>query len=134
MNSMQSEFFGTVPKKDFFKFFENDENQRSQVQPKKVIEFLEFKKNDVAAATDRPANSVRYDDKMPDEIRERITEWAIAINLVGTFFNDGHKTMMWFRIPNPLLGNMAPRDMIRVGRYKRLMRFIVTALEENKAE
>lgn len=132
VSNIQAALFGTVPKNDYFHFFENDKKIGSQIQPKKVIDFLNFTKNDVAAATDKPASSVRYDEKMPDELKERITEWAIAINLVGSFFNDHHKTMMWFQVSNPLLGNMTPRDMIRIGRFKRLMRFIQTALDENK--
>jgi len=132
MGSLQSAFFNTVPKKDFFHFFEKSMDEKPRVQPKKVVDFLEFSKNDVAAAADESPSSVRYDDKMPIELRERIEEWAIAINLVGSFFNEANKTMMWFKVPNPLLGNMTPRDMIRIGRSKRLMRFIQTALGENK--
>ena len=128
---MHSSFFNTVPEQDLFNFFEHEEEQL-HLQPKKVIDFLKFSKNDVAAATGQTATSVRYDQKMPEEIRERITEWAIAINLVGSFFKDFHKTMMWFQIPNPQLGGITPRDMIRIGRFKRLMKFIQTALDENK--
>jgi hypothetical protein len=40
--------------------------------------------------------------------------------------------MLWFKVPNPLLGDVAPRDMIRFGRYKKLLKFIQSALEENQ--
>src|ERR1043166_1415219 len=70
--------------------------------------------------------------KMPLELKERLTEWATALNLVYGFFKDKDKTILWFSIPNPLLGDMTPRDMIRVGRFKKLLNFIQTALEENK--
>ena len=132
MGTAQNPLFNTVPKKDFFNFFESSKNETPRVQPKRVVDFLEFSKSDVAAAADESPSLVRYDEKMPIELRERIAEWAIAINLVGSFFNEAEKTMMWFRISNPLLGNMSPRDMIRIGRSKRLMRFIQTALSENK--
>ena len=132
MGAGQNSLFDTVPKKDFFHFFESIKNEPPKVQPKKVVQFLEFSKNDVATAADESPTSVRYDDKMPIELRERIEEWAIAINLVGSFFNSSEKTIMWFKIPNPLLGNMTPRDMIRIGRSKRLMQFIQNALSENK--
>jgi hypothetical protein len=68
---------------------------------------------------------------MPAELRERLIEWATAINLVANFFGDGDKALLWFQTPNPLLGNMTPRDMIRVGRFKKLLKFIQTALDEN---
>ena len=52
-------------------------------------------------------------------------------DLVGTYFNDHDKTMLWFQVPNPLLGDMSPRDAIRVGRFKKLLKFIQTTLDEN---
>jgi uncharacterized protein (DUF2384 family) len=69
---------------------------------------------------------------MPKELQERLMEWAVALNLVAQFFNDEQKTVLWFRTPNPLLGDMTPRDMIRVGRFRKLVRFIQTALSENE--
>jgi hypothetical protein len=69
---------------------------------------------------------------MPEELLERMREWATALNLVANFFNDEQKTMLWFQLPNPLLGNMPPREMIRVGRFNKLFKFIQTALSENK--
>lgn len=133
MSALQHQLFNTVPEKDFFNFFETEKDKSLRVQPKKVVDFLEFSKNDVAAATNESINMVRYDDKMPIELRERIEEWALAINLVASFFKTTEKTIMWFKIPNPLLGNISPRDMIRLGRSKKLMKFIQTALNENKA-
>jgi len=55
-------------------------------------------------------------------------------NLVAEFFDgDPVKTALWFRTPNPMLGDMSPRDMIRYGRYKRLQKFILEAREEGDA-
>ncbi len=71
---------------------------------------------------------------MPAELRERLTQWATALNLVAGFFQDQGKTIIWFFMPNPLLGGMSPRDMIRVGRFKKLLNFIQTALDENQRD
>ena len=76
--------------------------------------------------------SVRYDQKMPKELEDRVREWAVALALVAQYFKDGQKTVLWFKTPNPLLGNIAPRDMIRVGRFSKLHRFIANALADNK--
>jgi hypothetical protein len=55
--------------------------------------------------------------------------------LVAQFFDgDAAKTALWFKTPNPLLGNLSPRDMIRYGRYDRLRRFVLDALDENAPE
>jgi hypothetical protein len=40
---------------------------------------------------------------------------------------------LWFKTKNPLLGSISPRDMIRYGRYEKLRRFVMEALEENAA-
>lgn len=127
MPSAQPTLFNSVPDKDIGKFFKNGE-----VDGQRVVEALRFKKEDVSVASGVPITSIRYDAKMPLELRERMVEWATAINLVGSHFNDLDKTMLWFQVSNPLLGGMAPRDLIRVGRFKKLLKFIQTALDENK--
>jgi hypothetical protein len=117
--------------KDYFKLF----NKNNVVQGDKVVKLLKYKKQDVAAATNVSLNSIRYEEeRIPAELRERLTEWAIALNLVAGFFNDLDKTILWFSTPNPLLGNISPRDMIRIGRSKKLLNFIQTALNENSRD
>ena len=119
--------FDSVPKEDPFHIFRG-----SRPDYQKVVDILDFRKEDVAKASDVPTSSVRYDNKMPRELQERMLEWAITIQLVGQYFDDLERTILWFRVPNPLLGGISPRDMIRVGRFKKLLRFIHTALEENR--
>ncbi len=118
--------FRSVAENDIFQLFQDGEPDG-----KKVVDFLNYKKEDVSVAANIPRTSVRYDLKMPAELRERLMEWATAINLVGSYFDDQEKTMLWFQVPNPLLGGHSPRDMIRVGRFKKLLHFVQTALDEN---
>lgn len=121
--------FDNIARKDHLHLFPAGENPDFQ----RVVELLDFKKTDVARASNIPSHSVRYDPpRMPKELQERMMEWAVALNLVAQFFRDETKTVLWFRTPNPLLGDMTPRDMIRVGRYRKLIRFIQTALSENE--
>ncbi len=125
---IDNSIFDTVPKKDYLSFFEEKTPRYNR-----IIDFLDFKKEDISKAADVPLSSVRYDNKIPKELHERIREWAILLNLVaGHFKGDSNKTALWFTVPNPLLGNVTPRDMIRFGRYKKLFRFILNALAENK--
>lgn len=119
--------FESVPNKDYFHFFQKGEPDGSR-----IVDFLKYKKADVSVAANVPMTSVRYDEKMPAELKERLIEWATAINLVGSYFKDHQRTLLWFQVPNPLLGDMSPRDMIRVGRFKKLLKFIQTALDENR--
>lgn len=120
--------FGTVPKEDYLALYPS-----GQTDYQRVIDLLDFKKKDVARASDIALHSVRYDPpKMPKELEERIREWAVVLNLVAQFFRDEQKTILWFKTPNPLLGDIAPRDMIKIGRFKKLQQFILQALSENE--
>jgi uncharacterized protein (DUF2384 family) len=122
--------FKTSPS-DCFHLFD----QKAVVNGQKVVELLKYKKEDVAVATNIPLSSIRYEQKrIPEELREHLTQWATALNLVAEFFHDEKKTIIWCFMPNPLLGGMTPRDMIRVGRFKKLLNFIQTALDENHRE
>ena len=119
--------FDTIPRKDPFRIFKG-----SQPDYHKVLDVLKFNKADVAKASSVPLSSVRWDNKMPAELEERVREWAVAIALVSEYFNDFDRTILWFGVQNPMLGGISPRDMIRVGRFKKLIKFIQTALGENK--
>jgi uncharacterized protein (DUF2384 family) len=128
MTILASEIFANFPSQDYLSFFENDKPKYNR-----IVEFLEFNKMDVSKATEVPQSSVRYDEDIPKKLHERIREWAILLNLVAEHFKgDAAKTALWFTTPNPLLGNITPRDMIRFGRYKKLFKFIFNALAENK--
>ena len=118
--------FRNVPTTDALQLFDD----AGRLDVRKVIGLLNYKKEDVAVASDVPLASVRYDKNMPDALAERAREWATALNLVANFFKDQNKTVLWFQLPNPLLGNMSPRDMIRVGRFAKLLKFTQTALDE----
>ena len=118
--------FDSVPKEDPFHIFRG-----SEPNYQKVVKILDFKKEDVAKASNVASSSVRYDSKMPQELQQRILEWAVAISLAGEYFGDLERTILWFHAPNALLGGISPRDMIRIGRFKKLLRFIHTAREEN---
>lgn len=68
-------------------------------------------------------------DLREDEL-ERIPmdEIASLIDIVSSDFGgDQEKTAAWFRAKNPLLGDVSPRDMIRLGRHDRLRKFIEQA-------
>lgn len=120
--------FETVPKKDYLSLF-----PPGGTDYQKVVELLDFRKKDVARASNVALHSVRYDPpRMPRELEDRIQEWAVALNLVAQFFKEEQKTVLWFKTPNPLLGDVTPRDMIRIGRFKKLRQFILNALSENE--
>jgi len=101
----------------------------SSFNAKSVQSFLGLKKEEVSRIADVSPKSVRFDEAMPEPVRERLQEIAITINWVAKVFGgDADKTVTWFKTRNPLLGDLSPRDMIRLGRFERLRGFILDAL------
>lgn len=128
MKTLNDDIFATAPKEDYLSFFKNREPQYNRIK-----DFLELKNEDISKATGVPLESIRFDERIPREVQDRMREWAIVLNLVAEHFNgDVTKTALWFTTPNPLLGDITPRDMIRLGRYKKLFKFIFNSLSENK--
>jgi hypothetical protein len=124
-----SALFQSVPNKDALQFGEGP-----GFYPKLVADFLEFDRNVVSKIASVAVTSVRWDDNMPKAVRERLEEIGAVANMVaGIFDGDTAKTALWFRTKNPLLGDVSPRDMVRLGRYDRLRRFIITAIQEDAA-
>jgi hypothetical protein len=98
-------------------------------------DLLQFGHGDAFDAKRVPDMSVRYDDAIPEQVRERLEEIASTINMVAKAFDgDVAKTTTWFRARNPMLGDVSPRDMIRLGRYERLRKFIINAMMERAAK
>jgi uncharacterized protein (DUF2384 family) len=49
--------------------------------------------------------------------------------IVQFFKGDTQKAWLWFKTPNPGLGNVSPINMILLGREKKLKMFIDSRLE-----
>lgn len=129
MSAAGFSLFDTVPE-DVMHF-----GHGSAFVAKKVPEMLGLKKDDVSRLAAVSVKSVRYDEHIPEKVRERLEEIANIINMVAKAFDgDAEKTSAWFRARNPLLGDIAPRDMIRLGRYERLRRFVINALTERASQ
>lgn len=117
--------FDTVPE-DLMQFGHGNE-----FDAKKAAQFLSLKKVDVGRIAAVSPASVRWDDNIPEAVKNRMEEIASTINLVAKqFAGDQEKTAAWFKARNPLLGDISPRDMIRLGKYDRLRRFIIQAMAD----
>lgn len=121
--------FSNIPEHDVLGF-----GLGQQFDPQRVSDWLELKKVDVSRLADVSPKSVRYDDNIPKAVYDRLEEIAITCNLVAEAFDgDVNKTAMWFKARNPLLGDVSPRDMVRLGRFDRLRKFIIGAMKERTA-
>jgi hypothetical protein len=98
---------------------------------KRVADWLNLDKSEVSRISSVAQTSVRYDDNMPRPVHDRLEEIALICNQVARIFDgDVIKTALWFKTKNPLLGDISPRDMVRLGRYDRLRKFIISAIAD----
>lgn len=126
LHSAQSRLFSTIPPVDRLGLYSED-----SFRPKVVTEFLGLSNVDVSHIAGVSKKSVRYDDAIPNEVLEHLEQIGIICNMVAHHFNgDAQKTALWFKTKNPMLGDIAPRDMVRFGRYDKLRRFVVNALSD----
>lgn len=78
------------------------------------------------------ANYTISEARIPPDLEARLEQVAhICAIVAGHFEGDIDKTALWFRTPNPMIGDISPRDMIRFGRYKRLLKFVMEARDAN---
>jgi hypothetical protein len=117
-----SDFLNTIPQHNYLHLLDGN-------TPKKVTDFLELDRYEVAKAMGLDKTQVRFDDQIRKDLKKRLEEIAIICELMAGYFNgDARKTALWFQVSNPALGGVSPRDMIRYGRYKKLALFIRNAL------
>jgi hypothetical protein len=107
---------------------------KGQPDYKRIAELVRLSKADLSKLSGVSKSSVRFDEDIPLPVAERLRELANIANLVAEYFNgDVHKVGLWFELPNPMLGNISPRNMIRGGRYQRLLNFVLDAREAERA-
>ena len=122
--------FGTVPKRDYLQFW-----QSGLFQPQRVARFLGLSKNELAQLAGVAPASVRFDDKAPRLLRERLMDLAATCELVAEAFEGNvAKTELWFMTSNPLLNNLSPCDVLRGGDRESLQRQVTAAIAESKRE
>jgi hypothetical protein len=101
---------------------------------KRIADLTKLSKVDLSKIAQVAKSSVRFDAHIPEPVAARLREIANIANLVAEFFaGDAQKVGLWFEIANPMLGNISPRDLIRIGRYKRLLNFVIDARQAEAA-
>jgi hypothetical protein len=104
-------------------------DERGRVDAKELAKLLEFSKKEVAAAARVGKHDFSYNQRLPKAVEARLLEWASVLEMVARFFDgDVSKTTLWFKLPNPMLGGVPPRVMIRLGRTRMLASIIKDAL------
>ena len=124
-----SQLFSSIPKSDPLNF-----GIGKDFKPIKVKDFLQLNKEQISHLAAVKVSSVRFDDTTPTAVREQLEAISVTCNMVAEAFDgDVEKTALWFRTKNPMLGDVSPRDMIRLRRFDRLRKFIVGAMADRVA-
>lgn len=127
MTAQAAELYSNIHESDPLDFWPNQKPDYARIS-----EFLDFKTNELSKIGGISQSSVRLDKKIPRALKERLDQIANTCTLVAEYFDgDPVRTVLWFKTPNPMLGNISPRDMIRLGRYKKLMSFVMDAKQAN---
>ena len=101
---------------------------------KGIADLTRLSKADLGKISQVAKSSVRFDAHIPEPVAERLREIANIANLVAEFFaGDSQKVALWFEVANPMLGNVSPSNMIRMGKQRRLLAFVASAGEKNDA-
>lgn len=124
------ELIDNIAKEDYLGFRPQGNNPPNY---KAVTDLLQIDKAETARIARVAKASVRYDAKIPNELKDRLEQIANIANRVAALFDgDVQKTALWFRTPNPMLGDLSPRDMLRMNRFKRLYKFVSEAEQARK--
>ena len=98
----------------------------------RVRDVVGLTNDDLSRVAHVAKSSVRFDERIPPVLKERMEQIANCCLLVAEHFDgNAQKASLWFKTPNPMLGNVSPRDMIRYGRFSKLQRFVTGALAED---
>lgn len=112
--------FANVPKGDLFGIKANN-----HFNYKIAADFLGLNKKEVAKAAGISQSSVRYDERMPTDLKDFFLELISVLSVVSSNLEDDkERTRLWFSLPNPMLGGLSPVQMILIGKHKKLMKFI----------
>lgn len=60
------------------------------------------------------------------------SQYNAVSKAVNAHFQDHGKTNLWMIAVNPLFGYVSPDDMLKLGRYEKLINFVYDQLWENK--
>jgi hypothetical protein len=112
--------FSNVPEGDLFGI-----KTKKTFDYQEAAKFLGMNKKAIARASGVSESSVRYDERMPTDLKNFFLELISVVTIVSNqFIQDKDKTRLWFSMPNPLLGGVSPIQMILLGKHKKLIKFI----------
>ncbi|MBN8480404.1 MAG: DUF2384 domain-containing protein [Xanthomonadales bacterium] len=112
--------------------FHSGDSFHPELVPQLLEKYLDLPKRDVSRIAEVPKIDLEQIDDLPPLVLQRFEEIAQTMTDVANFFGgDIVRAAQWFKTRNPRLGDISPRDMIRMGKADRLRLFIVSSMSEN---
>ena len=101
---------------------------QGNLDAKKVADFINFKKPDVARIANVAPKSVRFDSRISKPVLAHMMQMANICSIVAELLNnDVEKTKLWLNTPNPAVGDISPKQLMRFGKYQKLLKFVLDA-------
>jgi len=98
----QHALFKNVHQSDPLQFWSNH-----GLDYKRVTDFLDLNTSELSKIGGVSKQSVRLDNRIPQALKDRLEQIANICALVAEYFEgDIEKTALWFKSPNPLLGDI----------------------------
>ena len=114
-SSNRMKFFdkrGHLNQKTFFDFIEND---------------LDIPKAQLANAFGFSSDQLRV-ERMSKKTTESFSQLAASIEQVSNILsNNKDKTIAWFNIPNAHFGGSSPKELILIGKFRKIQNFIFSS-------
>ena len=103
-------------------------NEEGKALPSKTADFLDISLNKLAKALG--LDTLRSDRLGPIG-EQRVQELAATLEMVASSFGGNEKkAKFWINTPNFHLGASIPKDLILIGKYKKVYDFVVAARDE----
>ena len=117
MTQIQNALFSNIAAKKIPAFYK----ENGETDYKEISVFLQLSNDDLAKIARISVKTIRFNGNIPLALKERMEEMKNVCELVFEMLGSIEKTQLWFKTKNQMLGNVSPKDLLRFGRYQKLL-------------
>ena len=109
---------------NYMKFFDKQGNVKLTKVFQYTEDYWDISKAKLAKAFGFSNDQIR-EDRISRKTKETIAQLATSIEMVASIFkNNKNKTTAWFNMPNAHFGGFPPKELILIGKFKKVQNFI----------
>ena len=125
MSGPTQQIFDTVPRRDVWGIYKH-----GKIQYKAVVDKLKLSRKEISQSARVAVSSVRYEEnKISKKMKQFIADLIWLLNTTYKYFEDEQKVIQWMNSPNPICGGYSPRELICLGRHKKLVKIVASYVE-----